>query len=151
VLCAKIAAARRAADAARRATFHQRAHRRLPPWLVQPEARVAETLARAERYRDAGCDGIFVPAAADPTSIAALVAGTSLPVNVMSVPKLPPLAALAELGVRRVSAGAAIAQAAHGLTRRLATQLLGGGDAGSLFEGAATYAELNALFAAPSA
>ena len=31
----------------------------------------------------------------------------------MSVPKLPPLAALAELGVRRVSAGAAIAQAAH--------------------------------------
>ena len=53
--------------------------------------------------------------------------------------------------MRRVSAGAAIAQAAHGLTRRLATQLLADGDAGPLFEGAAAYAELNALFTTSTA
>ena len=150
VLCAKIAAARRAADRVGIALFINARTDVFLRGLVPAETRVAETLARAERYREAGCDGIFVPAAADPHDIAALVAGTPLPVNVMMVPKLPALAALAKLGVRRVSAGAAIAQAAHGLTRRLATQLLAG-DAGALFEGAATYGELNALFATPAA
>jgi 2-methylisocitrate lyase-like PEP mutase family enzyme len=151
VLCAKIAAARRAADRAGVALFINARTDVFLRGLVPPDARVAETLARAERYREAGCDGIFVPAAADPSSIAALVAGTPLPVNVMMVPKLPSMAALAELGVRRVSAGAAIAQAVHGLTRRLATQLLADGDAGPLFEGAVAYAELNALFATSTA
>jgi 2-methylisocitrate lyase-like PEP mutase family enzyme len=150
VLCAKIAAARRAADGAGVALFINARTDVFLRGLVAPEVRVAETLARAERYRDAGCDGIFVPAAAEANAITALVAGTPLPVNVMMVPQLPPLATLATIGVRRVSAGAAIAQAAHGLTRRLATQLLAG-EAGSLFEGSATYGELNALFSAPSA
>jgi 2-methylisocitrate lyase-like PEP mutase family enzyme len=150
VLCAKIAAARRAADSAGVALFINARTDVFLRGLVASESRVTETLARAQRYRDAGCDGIFVPAAADANAITALVGGTSLPVNVMMVPQLPPLATLAKIGVRRVSAGAAIAQAAHGLTRRLATQLLAG-EAASLFEGSATYGELNALFASPSA
>jgi 2-methylisocitrate lyase-like PEP mutase family enzyme len=65
----------------------------------------------------------------------------------MLVPRLPDMAALAKLGVRRVSAGAALAQAAHGLTRRHTVQLLKEGVAPTLFEGAAAYGELNALFA----
>jgi 2-methylisocitrate lyase-like PEP mutase family enzyme len=150
VLCAKIAAARSAAERAGVKLFINARTDVFLRGLAAAERRVPEALERARRYQDAGCDGIFVPAAADATAIAALVAGTSLPVNVMMVPQLPPLATLAKIGVRRVSAGAAIAQAAHGLTRRLATQLLSG-EAGSLFEGAATYGELNALFAAPHA
>jgi 2-methylisocitrate lyase-like PEP mutase family enzyme len=115
--------------------------------LVAPEKRVAETLARARQYQDAGCDGIFVPAVSDADIIAELVAGTTLPLNVMLVPKLPKVAALAQLGVRRVSAGAAIAQAAQGLTRKLAHQLIADEGYAAMFEGAAAYAELNALFA----
>lgn len=114
--------------------------------LVPPERHVEETLSRARTYREAGCDGLFVPKLSDPSSIRAIVEGTELPVNVMLVPNLPSLAELARLGVRRVSAGAAIAQAVHGLTRRLAKQLLGDGGYGAMFEGAAAYPEMNALF-----
>ncbi len=148
VLCAKIEAARRAAAHAGVELFINARTDVFLRGLATPDARVSETLTRATRYRDAGCDGIFVPAASAPADIAALVAGTALPVNVMLVPTLPSMAALARLGIRRVSAGAAIAQAAHGLTRRLAMHLLAAGDGahGSLFEGAATYGELNGLF-----
>ena len=149
VLCAKIAAARRAAERAGIALFINARTDVFLRGLVAPEARIAETLARAVRYRDAGCDGLFVPAVRDPGTIGAIVAGTDLPVNVMLVPGLPSIAELATLGVRRVSAGAAIAQAVHGLARRLVTQLLADGDQRAVFEGAATYAELNTLFAAP--
>jgi 2-methylisocitrate lyase-like PEP mutase family enzyme len=146
ILCAKIAAARTAATRAGVELFINARTDVFLRGLVAPEGRVAETLARAARYRDAGCDGIFVPAVHDPSTIAALVAGTELPVNVMLVPKLPPIATLTTLGVRRLSAGGAIAQAVHGLTRRLASIFLAGGDCGALFEGAAAYPELNALF-----
>jgi 2-methylisocitrate lyase-like PEP mutase family enzyme len=147
VLCAKIIAVREAAVRSGVDLFVNARTDVFLRSLVPPERRVAETLARAARYRAAGCDGIFVPAAADPADIAALVAGTDLPVNLMLVPALPPVATLAALGVRRVSAGAAIAQAVHGLTRRLAAQVLAGGASAELFTGAAPYAELNALFA----
>jgi 2-methylisocitrate lyase-like PEP mutase family enzyme len=147
-LGAKIAAARRAAARAGVELFINARTDVFLRGLVAPEARVTETLARAARYRDAGCDGIFVPKVSDSATIAALVEGIELPLNVMMVPGLPSIAALKDLGVRRVSAGAAIAQAVHGLTLRLAAQLIAG-EMSALFEGAATYPELNALFTAP--
>ena len=64
----------------------------------------------------------------------------------MAMPELPPLATLRGLGVRRVSVGAAIAQAAHGFTRRLVRAFLSDDGAPALFEGRAAYAELNALY-----
>lgn len=142
LLCAKIAAVKRAAPHVFVNTRTDVVLRALVPL----ERQVAETLDRARRYREAGCDGLFVPKASDATMIAAIVEGTDLPLNVMVVPDLPSLADLRRLGVRRVSAGAAIAQAAHGLTRRLASRLLADGGYGAMFEGAAAYPELNALF-----
>lgn len=144
LLCAKIAAVKRAASH----VFVNTRTDVVLRGLVAPERQVAETLDRARRYREAGCDGVFVPKVSDPTMIRAIVDGTDLPVNVMLVPNLPSLAELRRLGVRRVSAGAAIAQAVHGLTRRLASQLLAGESTDAIFEGAATYPELNALFRA---
>jgi len=146
LLCAKISAARAAAAQAGVALFINARTDVCLRGLVPAEARVGETLARAARYRDAGCDGLFVPAVRDPATIAAIVSGTPLPVNVMLVPQLPSLRTLAELGVRRVSAGAAIAQAAHGLARALAKDVLAGADHATLFAGAIPYGELNALF-----
>ena len=147
LLCAKIAAAKKAAARARVDLFVNARTDVFLRGLVAPERRVVETLARARQYRDAGADGLFVPGVSDPDPIAELVAGTELPLNVMLVPKLPSLAALAKLGVRRVSAGAAIAQAVHGLTRKLAHQLIADEGYAAAFEGAAAYGELNALFA----
>jgi 2-methylisocitrate lyase-like PEP mutase family enzyme len=144
LLCAKITAIKRAAPD----VFVNTRTDVVLRGLVPPERQVAETLDRARRYRDAGCNGLFVPKVSDPTMIRAIVEGTDLPVNVMLVPNLPSLVELRRLGVRRVSAGGAIAQAAHGLTRRLAAQFLADGGYGAMFEGAATYPELNALFRA---
>ncbi len=144
VLCAKIAAVKRAVPH----VFVNTRTDVVLRGLVPAERQVAETLDRAGRYREAGCDGLFVPKLSDPTMIAAIVAGTELPVNVILVPDLPPLAELRRLGVRRVSAGAAIAQAAYGLTGRLASRLLTDGGFAAMFEGAAAYPEMNALFRA---
>ena len=66
--------------------------------LVGEDKRVAETLARAKRYRDAGADGLFVPGLADVGEIGEVVASAGLPLNVMSLPGLPSAAELEALG-----------------------------------------------------
>jgi 2-methylisocitrate lyase-like PEP mutase family enzyme len=72
-------------------------------WLGQ-DATVAATLDRADRYVEAGADGIFVPGVTDPDVLRELTAAIPLPVNVLAIPGLS-LAKLATVGVRRVSTG----------------------------------------------
>jgi 2-methylisocitrate lyase-like PEP mutase family enzyme len=146
LLCAKIAAIKAVAARAGVDLFVNARTDVFLKGLVGREARVEEALTRARRYQDAGTDGLFVPAASDVADIRALVAGTTLPVNVMVLPTLPPLGQLRELGVRRVSAGGAIAQANHGLTRRAATQMLTEGRYDGMLGESVPYPELNALF-----
>jgi 2-methylisocitrate lyase-like PEP mutase family enzyme len=106
---------------------------------------VGETLERAAAFVAAGADGVFVPGAADPTAVKALVEGIDAPLNVMVGPWMPAgVPELAALGVARVSAGAAVAQAAHALVRRAARELLGTGTYGALADGL-DYGELNSL------
>jgi len=145
LLCAKIAAAKTAGARldlfvnARTDVYRSR--------LVAAEQLETETIARARRYQDAGCDGVFVPMLTDPAAIRTIAAAITLPLNLMVSPSLPSIAELAALGVRRISAGAAIAQAALGITRRAAMQLLVEGRYDAMFETTAAYGELNALFA----
>ncbi len=115
--------------------------------LAEGEEAVAEVTRRAARYRKAGADGIFVPGLSGENEIGQLVRAVApLPLNLMAVPGLAPAASLKRLGVRRLSAGAAIATAALGLVGRLAAGFLATGDSDPLFAGAADYAGLNALF-----
>ncbi|MFM2400028.1 MAG: hypothetical protein RL341_2185 [Pseudomonadota bacterium] len=115
--------------------------------LVEKETRLSETLRRAAAYKNAGADGIFVPGLSEPTEIRQLCARVSLPINLMAVPGLPALAELKRLGVKRLSAGSAIAQAVFGQTQRLASAFLESGDAAELFApGAADFKTLNAIF-----
>jgi len=145
--CAKIAAAKAAATRAGVDLFVNARTDVYLRGLVPPERAVEETIARAHRYRDAGCDGLFVPYLKEPAAIRSIVGGVALPLNVMVLPTLPPVADLHTLGVRRISAGSAIAQAAYGTARRAATLLLAEGRYDAMFEGtAATYGDMNALF-----
>lgn len=73
---------------------------------------LAETVRRARLYADAGADGVFVPGVADPADIAAVVAAVDVPVNVLFLPGRHTVAALADLGVRRVSTGSLLFRAA---------------------------------------
>jgi 2-methylisocitrate lyase-like PEP mutase family enzyme len=76
-------------------------------------AQIAETerperlLERAAAYVDAGASGVFVPGLTDAGVLARLCAATGAPVNVMLWPGLPSIEALTEIGVRRISQGAA--------------------------------------------
>jgi 2-methylisocitrate lyase-like PEP mutase family enzyme len=115
---------------------------------VPADKRVEETLARAERYRAAGADGIFAVGVVDPNEIRAIAAGTKLPLNVLARPTLPPAAELAQLGVRRLSAGSGLAEVMYGRTGALAADFLRAGRSAPLAEGAMPYRDINALMAA---
>lgn len=114
--------------------------------LVPAERALDETITRLERYRAAGCDGVFVPGLVDAAQIKALAAAVDAPLNVMISPGLPPVARLRSLGVRRISAGSAIAQAAYGLVMQAAREFLNQGRYDAMFATTIGYGEMNALF-----
>lgn len=145
LLCAKIEAAKTAATRAGVDLFVNARTDVYLRGLVPPERAVAESIERGRRYRAAGCDGFFVPKVADAGAIRAIVAATPLPLNVLVVPGLAPIAELQSLGVRRVSAGSAIAQTAYGFARRAAVEFLGKGSYDAMSETRADYGEMNGL------
>lgn len=146
-LCAKIAAVRDVAARAGVALFVNARIDVLLHGLAPAEQAVEATLARAARYRDVGADGLFVPRLAAADDIRTVVAAIApLPLNVLAVPTLPPPAALRALGVRRLSAGAAIAAAALARVRRLAIDFLRDGATTELFAERVDSAATNALF-----
>ena len=64
----------------------------------------------------------------------------------MVVRGLPPVPELTRLGVRRVSAGSALAQTAYGAARRASHQFLREGRYEAAFEVAIDYGDMNGLF-----
>ncbi|PXX57800.1 2-methylisocitrate lyase-like PEP mutase family enzyme [Nocardia tenerifensis] len=89
-----------------------------------PEARLDEVLTRAAAYAAAGADSLFVPGLLDLPTLTDLVTKSPLPINVMTGHGGPTVAELAATGVRRVSVGSGVAQAAYRLAEAAATELL---------------------------
>jgi 2-methylisocitrate lyase-like PEP mutase family enzyme len=69
-----------------------------------------------------------------------------MPLNIMALPSLPSVDALQKHGVRRLSAGSAIAQAALGCTSRVEAGFLAG-TMGEMFTATAEYDTVNKFFA----
>jgi 2-methylisocitrate lyase-like PEP mutase family enzyme len=140
----RIAAARQAGERAGiRLVINARTDVYKPGASPFPEP-LEEVLTRAARYAEAGADCVFVPWLLDLDTIRTLVARSPLPVNIMAGPGAPTVAELAAAGVRRISVGTAIAQAAYGLVDRAASELFTHGTYRAL-EGGMPYAGLNAL------
>jgi 2-methylisocitrate lyase-like PEP mutase family enzyme len=95
--------------------------------IGEPEGRMDDVLARAAAYAEAGADSLFVPGQVDLDTLKALVAASPLPIAVMAGPGAPSVAEFESIGVRRVSVGTAMAQAAYGLAQRSTAELLGKG------------------------
>ncbi|GAB3162492.1 isocitrate lyase/PEP mutase family protein [Amycolatopsis sp. NPDC004378] len=110
--------------------------------IGEPEGRVDDVLARSAAYAEAGADSLFVPGLVDLEILKGLVKESPLPVNVMVWPGAPTVAELEAVGVRRVSVGTAIAQAAYGVARRAAAELLEHGTYGAL-EGGLDFGAVN--------
>lgn len=145
LLARKIAAARQAAT---REGIDLFINARTDVWLrgLTPGREHDELVRREAAYRNAGASGFFVPGLTDLAAIMALVAAVRLPLNVMARPALPGLAALQAAGVRRLSAGSAIAETVCGNTAALAGAFLAG-DTGGLFKSTLPYGALNTLMA----
>lgn len=76
-----------------------------------PDMPVAESIARAVAYAEAGADCLFVPFILDPGAVAELVAAVApKPVNVVVHDYDARIQAFAELGVRRCSVGGSLAK-----------------------------------------
>lgn len=116
-------------------------------WLrgLASDAPVAEATRRAAIYADAGADGFFAPGLTAEADIAALVAATPLPVNLLAFPGLPDAPTLTRLGVRRLSAGSGLISAAFGRAADLTRAFLTDGRSAPMMEGALGWAELNAM------
>ena len=147
LLCRKIEAAKRGAQRAGVDLFVNARTDVLLKQLVPREQAIEEGLARAARYRDAGADGIFLPLVAEAQDIETVVRAIDpLPLNVLASPGVPAAAELRRLGVRRLSAGAAIGRAALALASKLAERFLADGDSDALYAHIGERVDLNALF-----
>ena len=121
---------------------------RCEAWLVGQPDPLPFALKRLVAYAEAGADCLYAPGVREPHDIAAIVTAVApKPVNVLmsgpsttlSVPRL------AELGVRRVSVGSALARVAWGAFIRASRDIAATGSFDSLAE-AAPFSEINDVF-----
>ena len=108
---------------------------------------LAETIARLKAYADAGADCLYAPGLSRPDDIAAVVAAVApKPVNLLiGGPGGLSVAQAADLGVRRISVGGALARAAWGGFVAAARQLADEGRFDALAQ-AAPGSLMNGLF-----
>lgn len=114
--------------------------------MAKGEQAVAMSIERLQGYARAGADGGFVPGIADLGGMAHIADGQPLPLNVMWLPGMASHDALAQAGVRRLSAGPALSTLAWKAMTDGMQALLG--DTIALPTDAPGYAQLNAMFAA---
>ena len=89
-----------------------------------------DTIRRLTAYRDAGADCVYAPGLTALDDIARVVSAVEVPVNVLALADGPSVPQLAEVGVRRVSTGGALAFAAYGALATAARELLTAGTSG---------------------
>jgi len=84
---------------------------------------LADTIARLQRYAEAGADVLYAPGLTRASDIREVVRSAGRPVNILALPDAPSVAELAELGVARISVGGAFAFAALGALADAAREL----------------------------
>jgi 2-methylisocitrate lyase-like PEP mutase family enzyme len=85
---------------------------------------LADTITRLQAYQEAGADVLYAPGLTDLADIRSVVESVDRPVNVLARPNGPSVAALASVGVARVSVGGGLAFAALGAAVQAARELL---------------------------
>ena len=118
----RIRAARQAADAL---DFPFTLTARAECYLAGHSDPFDESVRRANLYREAGADCLYVPGVRDAATIGALVEAIDGPLNVVMglSGKALSVAELEQLGVKRISIGGALARSTFGVMRRAAEEL----------------------------
>lgn len=108
---------------------------------------LAETIRRLTAYTEAGADCLYAPGLRTRADIAAVVEAVApKPVNVLVGGDFTTVAELAELGVRRISVGGALARAAWAGFLEAAKEIAEHGSFASLAD-AVPFADINGSFA----
>jgi 2-methylisocitrate lyase-like PEP mutase family enzyme len=116
--------------------------------LIKKPTSLADSIDRANRFRAAGADCLYIPGVNDLDTITTIVREVDGPVNVViglgtSTLNVPDLL---KAGVQRISLGGSIARAALGFIRRSAEELATHGTI-TFAQDQIPQSELNALFA----
>jgi 2-methylisocitrate lyase-like PEP mutase family enzyme len=112
-----------------------------------PDAQKLEALiARGQMYRDAGADGFFAPLISDLGDIAKVAQAVPLPLNLLMMKGLAPIAELQKAGARRVSAGALTGRAAYGQAAKAMKMALNDGRYDAMFETTGDCPDFNRFF-----
>jgi 2-methylisocitrate lyase-like PEP mutase family enzyme len=113
--------------------------------IGEPPSRFDHAVRRANVYRKAGADCLFVPGVIDAETITRLVKSIEGPLNILAGPGCPTIPELQGMGVARVSVGSKPMCATMGLVQQIARELLGKGTY-ALLESPVTYASMTQLF-----
>lgn len=106
--------------------------------LLRDRTAIAPAIDKLVAFAEAGADVLYAPGVTDKADIAAIVRAVApKPVNVLAMKPDISLAEYAELGVRRVSVGGALARVAWNAVLTTARQFQGG-DLSGLAAGAST-------------
>jgi 2-methylisocitrate lyase-like PEP mutase family enzyme len=114
---------------------------------LAPDVRkLEESIRRGKLYAEAGADGLFMPGMSDLAQIRSVVNAIDLPVNILIMNTVPPIAELKAAGVRRVSAGALIGRAAYGAANGAMKMLLSEGRYDAIFATSEDCPNFNGFF-----
>jgi 2-methylisocitrate lyase-like PEP mutase family enzyme len=113
----------------------------------KPETRFEHAVQRANAYRKAGADCLFIPGLTHRTDIERIVPALQGPLNLLAFPGIPTIPELQRLGVARLSVGTRLTLGAMSVLKNTAGELLNAGSYDSMLAATVTYAEANRLMA----
>ena len=113
--------------------------------IGEPDTRFEHAIRRANAYRKAGADCLFIPAVARRADIERIVPALDGPLNLITVPGIPTIPELESLGVARVSVGTRLTLNAMSALKKTVAELLNTGTYESMLEATTTYADANRL------
>lgn len=112
--------------------------------IGEPDTRFDHAVRRANAYRKAGADCMFIPAVSRRAEIERIVPALDGPLNLITV-RIPTIPELERLGVARVSVGGRLTLGAMSALKKTVAELLSTGTYESMLEATTTYADANSL------
>ncbi len=104
--------------------------------------RIDETMKRAQAYKDAGADGIFIPGLVQKEHIQLFTKEIDLPLNVLIHGSTPSISDLECLNVSRISFGSGAYRAIISTLRKLASEVITKGQYGTITNEVMSYEEM---------
>jgi 2-methylisocitrate lyase-like PEP mutase family enzyme len=113
--------------------------------IGEPDTRFDHAIRRANAYRKAGADCLFLPAVAHRADIERIVPALDGPLNLLAFPGIPTIPELERLGVARLSVGTQLTLNAMSVLKKTVAELLSTGTYESMVEATTTYPDANRL------